>query len=1256
MARKNHLINVHTGTGTTAPTNASLYLGEIAVQHTPENPALWIKMGSSESSTDYEKFIGETEIHNELKKTNHNIPYVVQSGDTYTGSTSQYVAECDELTGLTEGQSIIFHPNQGSVSSNTDFASSCTLNIKLADGTMTGPKRIYLKTSAKVTTQISGCTDIKLTYHENITYSATTGLSGWWVDFYYDTDKNTDVRAHNLYYGNSQRTITGNTLGRYRLLLSSADENHWVPINTSTATTSGAAKTITSVPIDPFGPIAYYSTSTTVATGSYPGASVTNTKISAITIGFSFVVSLTAREPVFLKCTPQADGSAIIDSTTPFVQSLPSTEDGKIYIFLGVAAGAITFELYENHPVYEYKNGHVRLYQDDNGTDLRALSGAVEDHIASAASHVSDSDRTTWNGKQDAIDDLATIRARSNSGYSAYTGFIAHSANTDIHVTSADKTNWTNSGTSGANAYVGYIAHSANTDIHVTASDKETWNGKQDAIDDLAAIRNGANSGASAWTAVTALSAATTGISKSLNDLSAVTITGVSMNGSEVTVADHVATLGDVVTDVISAGTGNAFTSLALSDGQLTLTKGSTFLTTAATTTQGGYADNALQVVCGSTYITTNAKSGSNGKKIQTITAKQQAVSTASATGQGLADAYDVKQYVDGIVTSTVNYKGATATLPSTSTVGDMYIATDDIALSASQSATGAAQTAETGDFIIARESGKWDVIQKNLDGAVTGNLTGDTLTLGDGLHSVKSLANGTEGQVLAISGTNNTPTWIDAVLTDTATTEEGHYTPTTSASTKGTTGSTKNFIKAIRLDSKNHVIDVVTGAVITAETKVSITNNAATDTASAVVNSVASGGTGGHALTISKTNKIFSASTADSAITSLSAATSISAETSVSAITSISAITSMSAITSISAVTSLSAETVMSAITSLSAETVMSAITSLSAETVMSAITSLSAETVVSATTSLSAQTAILGPAYTYSGIPYVNSATSVADAYSALTNEVIDDERVAAAALNDLNIRVSGLSGMVLVLSAAMEDVSVDMILGSGYTYSGISYINSATSIADAFSALTEEFLRDEEAIAEALNDLNTRDNELSEAVTRLSGSTASSIRSISNSVTSLSGQVSRLSTATTTNIHNISGAVMSLSAAMSAVSVDMILGSGYTYSGLPYINSATSIADAFSALTFELFRDEKIIGEAFNEQNNRIREISADTGAHISNSEIHVPTGGTSGQFLSIVNGSPAWVNPVSIMYGSGIPSSNQGNNGDIFIQTS
>ena len=80
MANRKHLINVHTSTGTQAPTGASLYLGEIAVQHTPNEPAIWIKMGSADTSTEYEKFIGETEILNLLEETK-----ILGSGYTYSG-------------------------------------------------------------------------------------------------------------------------------------------------------------------------------------------------------------------------------------------------------------------------------------------------------------------------------------------------------------------------------------------------------------------------------------------------------------------------------------------------------------------------------------------------------------------------------------------------------------------------------------------------------------------------------------------------------------------------------------------------------------------------------------------------------------------------------------------------------------------------------------------------------------------------------------------------------------------------------------------------------------------------------------------------------------------------------------------------------------------------------------------------------------------------------------------------------------------
>ena len=44
------------------------------------------------------------------------------------------------------------------------------------------------------------------------------------------------------------------------------------------------------------------------------------------------------------------------------MQALPSTEDGKIYIFLGVATSSTAFEMTLEHPVYYYKDSAIRLW------------------------------------------------------------------------------------------------------------------------------------------------------------------------------------------------------------------------------------------------------------------------------------------------------------------------------------------------------------------------------------------------------------------------------------------------------------------------------------------------------------------------------------------------------------------------------------------------------------------------------------------------------------------------------------------------------------------------------------------------------------------------------------------------------------------------------------------------------------------------------------------------------------------------------
>ena len=158
-------------------------------------------------------------------------------------------------------------------------------------------------------------------------------------------------------------------------------------------------------------------------------------------------------------------------------------------------------------------------------TRINTVNNALTAHTADTTIHVTSSDKSTWNGKQNAINDLTTIR---------------------------------NNASSGATAYNTVTAHTADTAIHVTSSDKTTWNGKQDSISDLSTIRNNASSGASAYTyMVTGATAAGTNLSVT-NKIVAIPSASSSTFG--------VVKIGDFLTStngVVSVSTGSTNTTVA---------------------------------------------------------------------------------------------------------------------------------------------------------------------------------------------------------------------------------------------------------------------------------------------------------------------------------------------------------------------------------------------------------------------------------------------------------------------------------------------------------------------------------------------------------------------------------------------------------------------------------------------------------------------------------------------------------------------
>lgn len=259
---------------------------------------------------------------------------------------------------------------------NTNSATSPTLNVN-----STGAYSIYYNASVySGSSTIGGSAERYAFYVWDGTYWC---FLSWGVD----NNDNTNTIGYQI-RSNSYSKVMNVKVYRYRLLFSAPDGHTWVAANASSSTSADTAKTVTTAKIDPFGPIVYYGSTSAISAGSSPGATALWTQYH-ITLGYSFnrtgaALTLTSKYPVLLKCTPQDDGSVIIDPDTPYVQAFPSTDDGKVYIYLGVATSATQVELLQNKPVYYYKNGALRLWTN-NAPDITRVEYEADQEVTAAA-------------------------------------------------------------------------------------------------------------------------------------------------------------------------------------------------------------------------------------------------------------------------------------------------------------------------------------------------------------------------------------------------------------------------------------------------------------------------------------------------------------------------------------------------------------------------------------------------------------------------------------------------------------------------------------------------------------------------------------------------------------------------------------------------------------------------------------------------------------------------------------------------------
>ena len=266
-----------------------------------------------------------------------------------TSTSTAFTATVDGITELYDGVCVFLM--NGVVTS----AEGYTININGL-----GAKPVYSSMAAATRTT----TVFNVNYTALLIYNSTRVTGGCW-DFYYGYYTSTNSIGYQLRTNSNNRPVSSTTY-RYRICFSSPDNSKWVPANNSTSTNATSSRTVNQEKINPFGEIVYYSYTTARSAGTGLGATYQWSQYN-LTVGYSFnrtgaALVLPYPKPFYVKCAPQTDGTAIIDADTPYVTELPSTEDGKIYIYLGQTYSATQIELVPFHPVYEYKGGHIRLW------------------------------------------------------------------------------------------------------------------------------------------------------------------------------------------------------------------------------------------------------------------------------------------------------------------------------------------------------------------------------------------------------------------------------------------------------------------------------------------------------------------------------------------------------------------------------------------------------------------------------------------------------------------------------------------------------------------------------------------------------------------------------------------------------------------------------------------------------------------------------------------------------------------------------
>lgn len=159
-------------------------------------------------------------------------------------------------------------------------------------------------------------------------------------------------------------SIAGTAFGDYKLLMQTTD-GKWHPLTLEEGT--GTTKTISTQDFVVGCPILFYATTKNVAQNASFSFAYQQIQMANTLRYTDNRATRTAYKNIYLKGTV-TNGLFRLDNTTytSFItQTLPTTDDGFVYIKLGYMYSTANMLLTVDHPIYQYKDGAIRQYSPD---------------------------------------------------------------------------------------------------------------------------------------------------------------------------------------------------------------------------------------------------------------------------------------------------------------------------------------------------------------------------------------------------------------------------------------------------------------------------------------------------------------------------------------------------------------------------------------------------------------------------------------------------------------------------------------------------------------------------------------------------------------------------------------------------------------------------------------------------------------------------------------------------------------------------